>query len=293
VGHLVKDVGERHPERKWELADAADWIAGEFEGVGLAVQRLGAEPSGEEVALDVEATRPGGERRREVVILSAHYDSPPGSLGADDNATGVAALLALGRRVRFNNPSRTLRLVATARAESPAYAERLGARGETVFAVVNLSSLGYYSETPGSQRCPQGLPDPCSTTGNFVAVVGNDSSRSILDLVTRTLGKRPDVPVRGFVVGEGERHEFGAQPWSYAERGYASVTVTDTGPLRHPNYRGAGDTLEKVDFDQLTRLVAALEEVLLELGGRDDDVGPKDDYRPSVHQPRPPERAPG
>ena len=39
----------------------------------------------------------GGARGAEIVVIGAHYDSVLGTRGANDNATGVAALLGLAR----------------------------------------------------------------------------------------------------------------------------------------------------------------------------------------------------
>ena len=52
-------------------------------------------------------------------VLAAHYDSSPGSPGANDNASGVAALLELSRLFLASSPKRTLRFVAFVNEEAP------------------------------------------------------------------------------------------------------------------------------------------------------------------------------
>jgi hypothetical protein len=266
VGHLASQVGERHSGKPWEFAGAADWIATEFESSGLGVARAGVE-AGDAVAMDIEATQRGGRLGREVVIVSAHYDSHPGSVGADDKATGVAALLALGRASRSAHPSRTLRLVATAVTGSSAHAKRVGARADAVYAALNLESLGYYSDQPGSQRCPGAFVERCPSAGDFAAVVAAERSRTMFELVTRILGQRTSLPVRGFLLDPGKRQDFLSDASAVAEIGFPVLTVTDTGAWRNPNHHAAGDTPDRIDFDRLARLVAGLEEVVRELGG--------------------------
>jgi hypothetical protein len=283
IGYLTAQVGERNPGKKWEYASAADWIAGEFEAAGLPVERLGVEGIGDAVALDLEATRRGGRLGREVVIVSAHYDSPVGSVGADDNATGVAALLALARGARAAEPSRTVRLVATALRRGPSLAKRLGARGEAVYAELNLESLGYYSDEPGSQRCPRSFGADCPTVGNFAAVVAAERSRSMLDVVKKVLGERASLPVHGFSLEPAGEREFASDATALSGLGFPVVTVTDTGPLRNPHHDTARDTPERLDFDRLARLVAGLEKLVRELGG--GDAGPGVRPEPHVHAP--------
>jgi len=284
IGYLTAQVGERNPGKKWEYASAADWIAGEFEAAGLPVERLGVEGIGDAVALDLEATRRGGRLGREVVIVSAHYDSHPGSVGADDNATGVAALLALGRAARAASPSRTLRLVATALTGGPDLAKRIGARGDAVYAALNLESLGYYSDEPGSQRCPRAFGAGCPTVGNFAAVVAAERSRPMFELVTRLLGERTSLPVHGFLLDPAKERDFLADASTMADLGFPVLTVTDTGALRNPHYHAASDTPDRLDFDRLARLVAGLEEVVRELGGGDAGLEPPSERKAGAHR---------
>ena len=110
VDELKKDVqelsvklGERNVDKKWELAGAADFLAGELEGMGYPLGRQGDEIDGV-AAQDLEVEIKGQKARDEIVIVGAHYDTAAGSPGADDNASGVAAALALARRFKSATP---------------------------------------------------------------------------------------------------------------------------------------------------------------------------------------------
>src|SRR5262249_17952038 len=131
-----------------------------------------------------------GSRSSEIVILCAHYDSPPRSPGADDNASGCAALLEIARRLSPSVYERTLRFVFFAGSEgvlagTDAMGSRVAARAsrdahERVVAVLSLDSLGYFSDEPGSQTRPFPLTVCYPSQGNFLAFVSDIASRDLL-----------------------------------------------------------------------------------------------------------------
>jgi Zn-dependent M28 family amino/carboxypeptidase len=100
-------------------------------------------------------------------VVGAHYDTVPGSPGADDNASGVAALLELARLLRGCRRARTIRLVAFVNEEPPffywgemgstVYARAARSRGDDIRVMLSLEMLGCYSDVPGSQNYPPPL----------------------------------------------------------------------------------------------------------------------------------------
>ncbi len=166
VAQLAGKIGERNADKKWELASAADWLVESLEKIGYAVARDGHEIDGVLVQnLSVQIR--GGSAADEVVVVGAHYDSATGSPGANDNASGVAALLALARRYQTASADRTLRFVFFANEEPPyfqtpkmgslLYARGLVVRRENVVAMLSLESIGVYSDAAGS---PTRAPSP-------------------------------------------------------------------------------------------------------------------------------------
>ena len=111
-----------------------------------------------------EPTRSGGLYPPPIIIIGAHYDSVFGSPGANDNGTGVAAMLALARRFARAKPKQTLRFVAFVNEEPPyflsgemgsqVYARRCKERGDKISAMISLETIGYFSDAPGSQTYP-------------------------------------------------------------------------------------------------------------------------------------------
>jgi Zn-dependent M28 family amino/carboxypeptidase len=165
VAHLVDRIGERNVARHArELAKAADYIDAELRAAGFTVRRQEYTVSGTTCA-NLEVEIQGTTRPEDIVIVGAHYDSVIGTPGANDNGSGVAALLGLARRFAGHKIERTLRFVAFVNEEPPyfqteemgslVYARRCRKRGEKVTAMLALETIGYYNDAPNSQNYPQ------------------------------------------------------------------------------------------------------------------------------------------
>ena len=158
---LAEEIGERHFEQPGSLDRAAQYIEQEFRACGLAPSRqsIGKLPFHNVIVQITGATKPD-----EIIITGAHYDTVWLSPGADDNASGVAALLELACSLAQNGHDRTLRFIAFANEEQPFsetenmgsrfYAKFIRAQNENVIAMFSLEMLGYYSDQPHSQNYP-------------------------------------------------------------------------------------------------------------------------------------------
>jgi|GEM_PF-6629187 len=150
-------MGERHPDKLWELAEAADYLAGELEGLGFALERQGYETS-DVAAQNLSVTVPGGTRGDEVLILSTHYDTAVGR--PQGGASGPAILLEIARLMRDASLERTLRIVFLSMGEAP-HGNGEG-RGATHFA----REFTKVSE----KKVPQGPMDPATQVSRVEAV---------------------------------------------------------------------------------------------------------------------------
>jgi hypothetical protein len=278
VERLTADIGERNVRRSDGLHAAADWIVEAFAAAGLAPRRQTFTVQG--AACDnIEAEIEGRVRPRDIVVVGAHYDSVASTTGADDNASGVSALLALARAFAGSQPPATLRLVAFANEEPPyfqtsemgsvVYAKGCKERGEAIVAMVSLETIGYYSDEDGSQTYPPPLGLLYPSRGNFIAFVGDRSSR---DLLRRALGvfrATTHFPSEGaalfpFVPGVGWSDQ-----WSFWQMGFPAIMITDTAPFRYPHYHAAADRPDKLDYARTARVVGGVRRVVDDLlGGR-------------------------
>ena len=283
-------VGERNVDFKPEkLDEAARFIESSF-------RLAGYEPKsqwyriGKTDCRNIECEIRGAERPGEVVIIGAHYDSVPGSPGADDNASGVAVILALARLFAGATPKRTLRFVGFANEEPPyfwhdtmgslVYARKVRQQGDRATAMLSIESVGFYSTVPNSQKYPAGLGLIYPSIGNFVAFVGNVSSRSLVHETVRTFRSVPALPSMGVAVPNAIPGVGWSDHWSFWQQGFSALEVTDTAPYRNPYYHTAMDMPDRLDYGRLARLTWALRRVIAELAQAPDNArkpGRRDD----------------
>ncbi|HSO30865.1 MAG TPA: M20/M25/M40 family metallo-hydrolase [Labilithrix sp.] len=273
---LVGEDVERSQRAPGTLERTATLLASALREDGLAVQRL-PYASDAVTVVNVEAVLDGGARAREIVVFGAHYDTAAAAPGADDNASGVAALLAIARAVTQARlaPARTLRFVAFVNEEPPyfwnaemgslVYAKACKARGDDVVAMLSLETLGYYRDAPGSQKYPPIVSWFYPDRGDFVAFVGNLGSRGLVHDAIRTFRGAAAFPSEGaalpsFVTGVGWSDQ-----WSFWQVGYPAVMVTDTAPFRNPNYHQPSDKPETLDYPRLARVTEGLVAVVKKL----------------------------
>lgn len=273
VQTLAGEIGERNLLRYTQLNAAADFIEGSFSRAGLKPGRDTYELQGR-ACHNIEVEIPGA--RPEIVLIGAHYDSVFGSPGANDNATGVAALLALARRFAGKPTGQTLRFLAFVNEEPPffqteqmgsfVYASRCKARGDRISAMLSLETIGYFSDAPRSQSYPSpGLGLAYPTTGNFIGFVGNFGSRA---LVRRTIGlfrAQGKIPSEGAALPAFIPGVAWSDQWSFWQCGYPAIMITDTAPFRYPHYHEASDTPDKLEYDRFALVVSGLEKTIAEL----------------------------
>ncbi len=277
VAHLSGKIGERNPKKHWELAAAADYLADQLSEAGYEVGRQGYEVD-DVIAQNLEVDARGAERGDEIIVVGAHYDSAVGSPGADDNASGTAALLALARRFRGRKLRRTVRFVFFANEEPPYFqTERMGslvyakhalARGDRMLAMLSLESLGVYSDKVGSQRYPKGLQEKHPTVGNFVAVVSDTASRALTDRFAKLLRESGPVAVESDALPPGLPGVGWSDHWSFWQIGVPAVMVTDTAPFRFAHYHKPTDTHERLDYERFAHVVVSLGRSLQELANQ-------------------------
>jgi Zn-dependent M28 family amino/carboxypeptidase len=260
--------------RPAELEAAARHVEFTLFGLGYRVDTQRFQVDRQE-ARNVEVGLPGGARAGEIVVVGAHYDSAMGAPGANDNGSGVAALLELARMLRDSKPARALRFVAFVNEEPPfyrgdamgsrQYARRCRERGENVVAMLSLETIGYYSDRPGSQRYPFPLSFFYPSTGAFVAFVSNLSSRGLLHEAIASFRRHARFPSEGVAAPAFIPGVDWSDHWSFWQEGYPALMVTDTAPYRYPHYHTAEDTPDKVNYEALARVVKGLEGMLRDL----------------------------
>ena len=282
VQKLAGDIGERNMWHYSQLNAAADFIEDSFSRAGSHPRRDSYEIRGQ-ACHNIEAEIPPLSQGAAVssppppmILIGAHYYSVFGSPGANDNGTGVAALLALARRFAGNTPQHTIRFVAFVNEEPPyflsdemgsfIYAGRCKARGDKISAMISLETIGYFSDAPHSQTYPSpGLGLFYPKVGNFIGFVSNVHSRTLLRRSVAAFRKHAKIPSEGAALPAFIPGVSWSDQWSFWRYGYPGIMVTDTAPFRYPYYHSSSDTPDKLDYDRFALVVSGMEKVIKDL----------------------------
>ncbi len=270
---LAVTIGERNVDyAPAELAAAERYVTKQLEAAGHTVRREPYVVQGVEVA-NLVAELPGTS---EIVLVGAHYDSAPGTPGADDNASGTAALLVLAAELRDNAHTRTVRFVAFTNEEPPWFhGPDMGARhnargarerGDDIVAMLSLETLAYYVDEPHSQHYPAPFGLLYPHTGDFVGFIGNPASRKLVRRAVRVFRERTDFPSQGAALPASIPGVDWSDHRAFWEQGYPALMVTDTAPNRNPHYHRRTDLPDVIDVERLSRVVSGLREVIIDLG---------------------------
>jgi Zn-dependent M28 family amino/carboxypeptidase len=276
VWTLAGRIGERNLWEQAALEAAAAYIERQFHEAGYPVASQEYAVAGR-TARNLEVELRGTARPDEIVLVGAHYDSVLGSPGANDNATGAAAVLEIARLLAGTRPTRTVRFVAFANEEPPffrtdamgsrVYARRTRERGERIVAMLSLETIGYYSDEKGSQRYPFPFMMWYPSTANFIGVVGNLSSRPLVRQTLRAFRQHAAFPAEGVAAPGWIAGIDWSDHWSFWQEGFPAIMITDTALYRYQHYHSVSDTPDKLDYPRLARVTAGLACVARDLSG--------------------------
>jgi len=244
VRQLSSAIRERNLQHEGSLQATTDYLRGKLTQAGYSVTEQTYTIEGEAVS-NLEADLVGSASADGVVIVGAHYDSVDGTVGANDNATGVAATLELARSLRGSQLLRTIRFVFFVNEEPPyfqtgqmgsvVYARKLKLDHIPVSAVISLETMGYYSDAPGSQKYPPLLNLLYPGRGDFIGFVGNSESRDLVRRATRAFRESAKFPSEGIAapanwpgIGWSDQWSFWQEGWPAGNHGhrYGSISVS-------------------------------------------------------------------
>ncbi|MGD2022575.1 MAG: M28 family peptidase [Desulfobacterales bacterium] len=272
---LTVTIGERSVSRPENLEKTAAYITSFYRDIGLAVDRQAysyAQLPVDNVITEI-SFRENPQRR---FLLGAHYDSVSGTVGADDNASAIAVQLEVARllsqKADNDAPDLAIKFVSFALEEPPVYGTRyMGSRvyarmarsqKEKIDGMICLEMVGYACHQPGCQNYPFPLmfmdyPE----TGNFIGIVSNFKSRGFAKNLVAQFQKNEDLPVvkltvpfNGWIMPAVRLSDHA----SFWDKGYKAVMVTDSAFFRNPYYHTAADTMDKLDFEFMAKVVESL-----------------------------------
>ena len=278
--HLQALVGERHPETSPRaLRKAAHYLTTQFAKSGWATsgQRMSAWGK---AYLNVVAIkypdRVGKERELPPLLIGAHYDTVSGSPGADDNASGLVVLLEVASQLRTQPLARPVWLVAFCLEEqdrlgSQAFVSRLRAERHELAGAIILECVGFAKNEIGTQQAPPAVPIAVPTRGDFLAIVGNEGSRSLVHTLEQE-AQRQAVPLKTLslvVPGRGEAmpHTRRSDHASFWDAGYPAVMLTDTANFRNPHYHRETDTVDTLNLGFLSSVAETVTAAAVQIAG--------------------------
>ena len=269
---LIEDLKEiailRHS--KWDplgLMAVRSYVKERLSSLGQVEEHLFKE--GSEEGVNYILKFPGKKPNLDPILIGAHYDGPIQSPGADDNASGVAALLELIRYLTEYPPRRPTWMVAFDQEEwgllgSKALSKELKAKGQKLKLMVSLEMLAFTSEK-------QDYPLPAmkkiyGEKGNFIALVANTGCAVMLPGMSSSMGKYIPtkvlpVPLKGDVLPDVRLSDHSP----FWDEGYNAMMITDTSFLRNPHYHEPTDTVDTLDLDFFCKVVEGLVESLFKL----------------------------
>lgn len=254
-----------------ELERARHYVTSHLEAAGWTVHRhefdvlndVGTLQLGETLTgTNLVARRSAASASRPVLCVGAHLDSRPETPGADDNASGIAALLEIARLLpTFNSSAQQfeIELVAFDLEENGMLGGREHARlcreqNIDLRGMISLEMLGYCDHRKGSQNLPRTLVGKYPDTGNFIAIIGNQNSTELIRRCRDGAVRCAELPVETLQVPENGNLLQATRLSDHSpfwDAGYPAVMITDTSFLRNPHYHQPTDTFETLDFDFL------------------------------------------
>jgi len=208
------------------------------------------------------------KRGREILLIGAHYDSVIGSPGANDNASGVAALLEISRMFASIEPAMTVRFVAFVNEEPPffmsrqqgsmVYAKSARRRGDNIRLMVSLETIGWYSNRPASQHYPPFFNLFYPDRANFIGMVCDFRSRVTMQRLAQAFRAHSDFPLQTAATFRFVPGVSWSDHRSFWRQGYRALMITDTAPYRYPHYHAATDTPDKLVYPEFSRATLGL-----------------------------------
>ena len=233
-------------------ARAADWIRAELLKLGAVPLMQYYQAASHDFRNVIVTLGPQTQQR---VVIGAHYDVQGPFAGADDNGSGVAALLELARMLRDAKLPLRTELVFYSNEEYGFLGSEFHARGipaADVRAMLSLEMLGCFHE-------PQHFPLDVlkllyPSRGDYIVVVGRLEDRALVRSVKRAVSGA-GAKVRSIDAPESIPGIDASDHSSYWREGATAAMLTDTAWYRNPRYHTAADTPGTLDYEPMARVV--------------------------------------
>lgn len=279
VEKLAMEIGIRSIYNPTKLSASEAYIREQLIAYGYEPQThqysVNVPGAGKIEVANISVILPGSSPKAPVLVVGAHYDTAPGTPGADDNASGVATLLELARRLKGTKGGAELHLVAFCTEEPPyfgtvnmgsyRYAKSLKDEKRELMGMIALEMLGFYSDEKNSQSYPPFLSLFFPSKANYIAVISNRKSKKFLKKFKESFKPSGELRVvTAALPGIFQAISFSDHS-SFWKHGYKGIMITDTAFLRNPHYHERGDTPETLNYGRMLNVLDGIEKAVIEL----------------------------
>ena len=219
---------------------AAQGFAPEYDIFGFTYQGT------QGTARNIVATIPGRTAPEQVVIVGAHYDSTSNqplvlAPGADDDASGTAAVMEIARIMRDQPFDCSVRFICFSAEEigligSRHYAQTAAAAGESIVGMIQLDMIAY-----------------ASRVGEDLDVISNTPSSWLADLFLYAATTYTTLPATKWI----QPSAVGSDHSPFWDQGFSAILAIESYPLVNPYYHKVTDTIATLDLDFETSVAKA------------------------------------
>ncbi len=310
VYYLADKIGERNAFHPDTMEQSAAYIEQQLSTLGYEVKRQPVVITNEEQYAKVVdckvynliAIKKGTDPNAKMLIVGAHYDTRVGmdkwnshgparperigTPGANDNASGIAALLETARALTAVTTKHDVCLVAYANEEPPFYqTDTMGSNvhaksvaqspgKEQIIGMFTYETLGCYSPRKNDKRKAAivpgvaGLPDRC----DYVAFLTTNNSKKFARACALRFSTLSRFPVRSASFPYFGKPVSWSDDWGYRLQGIPAFAITDTAFLRSDDYHEMSDTAEKLDYPQFAEVVQGLIRLVISIANNPENL---------------------
>jgi hypothetical protein len=277
IGSDLRAIVGHHQKRNYlhpdVLDSVADYVKHQFALQHADVAEQPFEVEGRQYRNVIASFGPADAPR---IIIGAHYDVAGKQEGADDNASGVAGILALGRLLKGKTLTHRIDLVAYSLEEPPFFGtEKMGSyihakslkdQKAVVRGMISVEMIGYFSDSVGSQDYPIGLLSSVyGDKGDYITVVKKPSGGDFAKQFKEAYFNNNSLPAKAFAAPS----FFGGIDLSdhrnYWQFGYSAVMLTNTAFYRNHQYHLIGDTVDRLDIRRMGLVVDGLYRAIIQM----------------------------
>lgn len=264
---ITKTDGFRNFEDTVTLNKVADYIYSEFNK--YADTTYFQTYTINEVTYKNVVCRFGTKRHKAMIVIGAHYDVCGEQEGADDNASGVAAILELARLFKGSHLTRPVELVAYTLEEPPYFGTRfmgsyihaneLKKANTPVYGMVAVEMIGFFSDTKGSQSYPFApMKMVYGKKGDFILLAKRSGHGQFVKEFSKQFNEANTIKTKSLTSpGKIEGVDF-SDHRNYWKLGYDAIMITNSAFYRNHNYHKEEDKMESLDFKRMAGVIDAI-----------------------------------